>query len=136
MPALERFCTIEADMEMRIVGAGPSGMRIDFPFAGTATGPHWEGERPVSGVDYATVRSDGNMDLDIHATIGEKRESVAYRGSGVSIVQPDKSAEPKELLTFQTGNEDLAWLNSEIGVAIGNGASGNLTVEVYLVKPD
>ena len=34
------------------------------------------------------------MDLDIHATVGEKRETVAYKGSGVSIVNQDQSAEP------------------------------------------
>jgi hypothetical protein len=135
MPSLEKFCTITADMGMRVMGNTPAGMRIDFPFQGTAVGPHWEGERPVSGIDYVTVRGDGNMDLDIHASIGEKRETVAYRGIGVSIANPDKSAEPRELLTFQTGNEDLSWLNNEIGVAFGRGESGKLTVEVYLVKP-
>jgi hypothetical protein len=135
MPSLEKFCTITAEMGMRIIGSTPAGMRIDFPFEGMATGPHWEGEREVKGVDYATVRGDGNMDLDIHATIGEKRETVAYTGSGVSIANPDKSAEPRELLTFQTGNEDLAWLNDEIGVAFGKGEAGKLDVEVFLVKP-
>ncbi len=135
MPSLEKFCTITADMGMKIIGNTPAGMRIDFPFDGTATGPHWEGERPVQGTDYATVRGDGNMVLDIHATIGEKRDTVAYQGSGVSIANPDKSAEPRELLTFQTGNEDLAWLNNEIGVAFGKGEAGKLTVEVFLVRP-
>jgi hypothetical protein len=53
----------------------------------------------------------------------------------VSIVNPDKSANPSELLTFQTGNDDLAWLNNEIGVAFGHGGAGKLTVEVYLVRP-
>jgi len=135
MPSLEKFCSITADMGMTIIGNGPSGMRIDFPFEGVATGPHWEGERPVKGIDYSTVRADGNMDLDIHATIGEKRETVSYRGIGVSIANADKSAEPRELITFHTGNEDLAWLNSEIGVAVGKGEAGKLLVEVYLVKP-
>lgn len=135
MPSLELFCTIEADMGRRIVGDTPAGMRIDFPFEGTATSEHWEGERPVSGVDFVTMRSDGNMDLDIHATVGEKRETVGYRGTGVSIVSPDGSAEPHELLTFQTGNEDLAWLNNEIGVAFGRGEAGKLTVEVYVARP-
>jgi hypothetical protein len=135
MPSLEKFCSITAEMGMKVIGSGPAGMRIDFPFTGVATGPHWEGERRVEGVDYSTVRSDGNMDLDIHATIGEKRESVGYRGTGVSIANPDKSAEPRELISFHTGNEDLAWLNNEIGIAIGRGEAGKLTVEVYLVKP-
>jgi hypothetical protein len=135
MPSLELFCTIEAEMRRRIVGDTPAGMRIDFPFEGTATSEHWEGRRPVSGVDFVTLRSDGNMDLDIHATVGEKRETVGYRGTGVSIVSPDGSAEPHELLTFQTGNEDLAWLNNEIGVAFGRGEAGKLTIEVYVARP-
>jgi hypothetical protein len=132
---LELFCTITAEMGRNIIGNTPAGMRIDFPFQGTATGPHWEGQRPVNGIDFVTVRSDGNMDLDIRATVGEKRETVAYRGSGVSIVNPDQSAEPRELLTFHTGNADLAWLNNEIGVAFGRGEAGKLSVEVYLVRP-
>ena len=135
MPSLEEFCTIEAELGMNVIGKTPGGMRIDFPFEGTVTGPHWEGERPVRGVDYVTVRSDGNMALDVHAVIGEKREAVSYRGNGVSIVNPDQSADPKELITFETGNEDLAWLNNEIGVAFGHGEDGKITLRIYLVKP-
>ena len=134
MPELEHFCTFEGNLGMKVLGKTPGGMRIDFPFEGTATSPHWEGERPVAGVDYATVRGDGNMDLDIRAVIGEKREAVAYRGSGVSIANPDNSADPRELITFQTANEDLAWLNNEIGVVLGHGESGKLNLEFYLVR--
>ena len=134
MPSLEPFCTVEADLGMNIIGKSPAGMRIDFPFEGTATGPHWEGERPVKGVDYVTVRADGNMDLQIRGVIGAKRESVSYTAIGVSIANPDQSADPKELITFQTGNEDLAWLNDEIGVAFGHGEGGKLHLEIYLVK--
>jgi hypothetical protein len=134
LPSLEKFCSIDASLGMRILGKAPQGMRIDFPFEGIATSPHWDGERPVVGTDHSTVRGDGNMDLMIHGVIGEKRDSVAYTARGVSIANPDQSADPKELITFQTGNEDLAWLNSEIGVALGHGEAGRLTLEVYLVK--
>lgn len=135
MPSLEKFCTVEANLGMNVIGKAPAGMRIDFPFEGTATSEHWDGERPVKGVDYATVRSDGNMVLDIHAAIGEKREQVAYRANGVSIANEDQSADPKELIVFETGNEDLAWLNNEVGVAFGHGAGGKITLEIYLIKP-
>lgn len=135
MPSLEKFCTVEADLGMNVIGQAPGGMRIDFPFTGTATSEHWEGERPVKGVDYVTARSDGNMSLDIHATIGEKRETVSYRAIGVSIAGEDQSADPKELIVFETGNDDLAWLNNEVGVAFGHGAAGKITLEIYLVKP-
>lgn len=134
MPGLEKFCTIVGDLDMRVVGATPAGMRIDFPFSATATSEHWEGERPVHGVDYVTVRSDGNMTLDIHGVIGEKRESVAYRAIGVSIAHPDRTASPRELIVFETGNEEMSWLNNEIGVGLGAGGGGKLTLDIYLVK--
>lgn len=135
MPSLEEFCKIEAKMAPRIIGKGPAGMRMDFPFEGTATGAHWEGERPVSGIDYLTVREDGNMDLDIRGTIGEKRETVGYRAIGVSLANEDGSANPQELVTFQTGNEELAWLNDAVGVALGRGGEGVLDLTLYIVKP-
>lgn len=134
MPSLELFCSIEADLGMRVIGKTPAGVRIDFPFEGRATSPHWEGERPVKGIDYVTVRADGNMALDIHGTVGEKKESVSYRGSGISIANPDQSADPRELITFETGHEELAWLNNEIGVALGHGEAGKLTLEMYVVR--
>ncbi len=135
MPRLEEFCTIRVSMTPRLLGQMPGGTRIDFPFEGTATSPHWEGERPVRGVDYVTVRSDGNMDLDIHATIGEKRETVAYRGTGVSIVKSKTEAMPQELITFQTGNEELAWLNEVVGVGLGSGEGADLSLTIYVVRP-
>ncbi len=135
MPTLEEFCTIKASMTPRMLGNMPGGTRIDFPFEGTATSPHWDGERPVRGIDYVTVRGDGNMALDIRATIGEKRETIAYRGSGVSIVKSPTEAVPQELLTFETGNEDLAWLNSVVGVGLGGGEEGGLVVRLYIVRP-
>jgi hypothetical protein len=134
VPSLEEFCTVKADLGMTVIGDAPAGMRIDFPFEGVATSPHWEGERPLKGMDYVTVRSDGNMVLDIHGTIGEKRESVAYNGIGVSIANPDRSADPRELVVFQTGNEELAWLNDEVGVVLGHGEAGKIELTFYVVR--
>lgn len=134
MPHLEEFCQITATMSPRMLGKMPSGTRIDFPFEGTATSPHWEGERPVKGIDYVTVRGDGNMDLEIRATIGEKRETVAYRATGVSIVKSQTEASPQELITFQTGNEDLAWLNTAVGVGLGGGEGAEISITIYLIK--
>lgn len=135
MPSLEHFCTIDATLSARIIGNGPAGMRVDFPFEGVATSPHWEGERPVKGVDYVTYRSDGNMSLDIHGVIGEKRESVGYSATGISLAVSKTEAHPKELITFHTGNEDLAWLNTEVAVAFGSGVDGVIRLDVHLIKP-
>lgn len=134
MATLEHFCTIRAEMTPRMLGNMPGGTRVDFAFSGTATSPHWDGERPVRGVDHVTIRSDGHMDLEIRGTIGEKRETVAYRATGVSIVHSKTSASPQELIIFQTGNEDLAWLNTVIGVGLGSGEGPDLELEVYVVR--
>lgn len=135
MPSLELFCEIQGDLGVNVVGQTPAGMRIDFPFSGVATSSHWEGEWRVEGVDYVTIRSDGNMALDIHGVIGEKRAKVAYSAIGVSIANPDNTANPKELIVFETGNEDLAWLNNEVAVAFGSGGNGKLSLQVHLIKP-
>jgi hypothetical protein len=135
VPAFEEFCTVKATMSARMLGKMPGGARLDFPFEGTATSKHWEGERPVRGIDYVTVRSDGHMDLDIRATIGEKRETIAYRGSGVSIAKSPTEAMPQELLTFQTGNEDFGWLNTRVGIGLGTGEAGAITLTIYLISP-
>jgi hypothetical protein len=134
MAELEEFCRIEGTLAPRMLGNMPQGTRIDFGFEGVATSKHWEGERPVRGVDYATVRSDGNMDLDIRATIGEKRETVSYRGIGVSVVTSPSEAHPQELITFATGNADLAWLNTAVGIAMGGGNDGKILLTVYIVR--
>jgi len=134
VPNLEEFCQITATMAPRMLGKMPSGTRIDFPFEGTATSSHWEGERPVRGIDFVSVRSDGHMDLDIRATIGEKRETIAYRGSGVSIAVSPTEAHPQELITFQTGNEDLAWLNTAVGVGLGGAEGGNISLTIYVIR--
>ena len=114
----------------------PLGTRIDFPFEGVATSRHWDGERAVNGIDYVTVRPDGNMELDIRGTIGSKRETVAYRAIGVSLGVSKTEARPQELITFTTGNEDLAWLNDVIGVGLGRGEGGDLSLAIYVVRPD
>ena len=134
MPELEKFCTITGDLDLKVVGDTPAGMRIDFPFSGVATSSHWAGERPVRGVDYVTVRGDGNMTLDIHGVIGEKRESVGYRAIGVSIANPDRTASPRELIVFETGNDDLSWLNNEVGVGLGTGGGGKISLEIFIVR--
>jgi hypothetical protein len=135
MPTFEEFCTVKATMSARMLGKMPGGTRLDFPFEGTATSKHWEGERPVRGIDYVTVRSDGHMDLDIRATIGEKRETIAYRGTGVSIAKTPTEAMPQELLTFQTGNEEFGWLNTRVGVGLGAGEAGAISLTIYLIAP-
>jgi hypothetical protein len=123
-------------MTPRMLGNMPLGTRIDFAFEGTAVSHHWEGEREVRGVDYVTVRPDGNMDLEIRGVIGTKRDTVSYRATGVSLGISKTEAAPQELITFATGNEELGWLNNVVGVGLGKGEGPDLTLTIYIVRPD
>ena len=135
MPTLEHFCTIKGTMPAQVIGQTPDGFRVDFPFEGTATGPHWEGEAPVVGVDHARVRKDGTVVLDITGRIGEGRDTVFYKANGIALPTETRGdADPQELLTFETGSESLAFLNRSIGVAFGESRGPNLSLEVYLAK--
>jgi len=135
MPALDEFCTIEATMGFEMIGSVPAGTRLDVPFEGMASSTRWDGELAVRGVDYVTIRSDGNMALDIRARMGQGKGMVSYRGTGVSVVPERGIAEPRELLTFETANEDFAYLNTAVGVAVGRGEGPNLSLTVYLLNP-
>lgn len=135
MPELTELCRIDATMTFEPVGVVPLGTRIDVPFEGTATSSHWEGERPVKGIDRLTVRSDGHMDLEIRGRIGEGKQVVSYAATGVSRSGEQRgTATPQELLTFQTADEDLAFLNTAIGVALGRAEGSSLQLTVYTVS--
>lgn len=127
MAELTEFCTITATLNFSPVGKVLSGMRLDARFTGTATSSHWEGERPVSGIDYVTVRSDGSMDLDVRGLIGTGADTVSYKAVGRSDADG-----AREAFVFETANEDLAWLNNAVGVAVGgaDGADLKLTVSI------
>jgi hypothetical protein len=134
LASLEEFCTMKLILEFKVIGPAPSGTRIDMPFSGTATGPHWEGELPVEGVDYVTVRGDGHMNLDLRGRIGEGRAKIGYSARGISLAVEKGVAEPQELILFETANEDFAFLNERVGVALGRGEGPDLELTIYLVK--
>ena len=134
MPTLEHFCTITADMSPVTLGAMPDGFRIDFPFTGTATGPHWEGELAVVGTDHGRVRKDGTVVLDITARMGEGKDAVFYTARGLALPTETRGdADPHELIMFETANEALAFLNRSIGVGVGQSRGPSLTLDIYLV---
>lgn len=128
MASLSELCTINAELSFAPIGAVRQGMRLDVPFEGTATSPHWEGERKVKGVDYITVGADGSMDLNIRGQIKAGREVIGYQAIGRNAGDG-----PMELLTFDTAIEEFAHLNNAIAVAIGTADGTSLTLEVFTV---
>ena len=130
MATLTEFCKIEAKLRFNPVGAIGTGFRVDVPFEGTATSSHWEGERKVAGTDVVRIGSDGVQQLEIRARIGEGGDMVAYQAIG----RGTDATGPQELLVFETANEDLAFLNSAIAVAVGGMDGNKLSLTVSLVS--
>jgi hypothetical protein len=68
----------------------PQGLRIDIAFEGRATG-RLAGR--VKGVDYAWIRADGRINLDIRAVIETENGSrIALSADGVAV---PRAAEPR-----------------------------------------
>ncbi|MCP4086572.1 MAG: DUF3237 domain-containing protein [Actinomycetia bacterium] len=102
MPSLEPLMSVDFTLEFNSIGKTARGVRLNVPFSGTATSSLWEGERPVSGVDYLTVGSDG---------------VVAYSATGRS-----DGHGPMEVFTFETAGEALGdpshWWSSSVMLVI------------------
>ena len=134
MSTLKEFCKISCQMEFNMVGKTPNGLRIDVPFPGVAISEHWEGERAVNGTDHVLIRKDGNAVLDIRARIGDGRDVIWYSATGISVHGDCQGLMyPQELIVFETGSEDLAFLNDSTAVATGTADGGSLELTVYLV---
>jgi hypothetical protein len=130
MPKLTEFAKISGTLNFTPIGNVSAGFRLDVPFDAVATSEHWDGERPVTGVDRVTVGADGVQSLEILARIGTGKEVVSYRAIG----RGTSDGGPRELLTFETAVEDLAFLNSAVGCALGTIEKNKIELTVYLIE--
>ena len=111
----------------------PQGLRIDIAFAGRASG-RLAGR--VRGVDYARMRADGRVDLDIRAIIETADgRRIALSADGVAVL---RAAEPiadlSENVRLDTAGEDYAWVNTRQIWATGtvNFATGKIHIDAYM----
>ena len=111
----------------------PQGLRIDIAFEGRASG-RLAGR--VLGVDYARMRADGRVDLDIRAIIETADgRRIALSADGVAVL---RAAEPiadlSENVRLDTAGEDYAWVNTRQIWATGtvNFATGKIHIDAYM----
>ena len=110
----------------------PQGTRIDIAFEGRAKG-RLSGR--VRGVDYARLRADGRIDLDIRATIEtDDGHRIALSADGVAT---PRSGEPIgdlcENISLTTAAAEYSWVNTRQiwGVGTANFATGKVHIEAY-----
>lgn len=115
------------------VAVPPQGARIDVAFDGRATG-RLAGR--VRGVDYARIRADGRMDLDIRATVEtEAGERIALAADGVATMRAGEAvADLFENVTLSTAVEAYAWVNARQiwGVGSVDLAAGKIHIAAFM----
>jgi Protein of unknown function (DUF3237) len=111
----------------------PQGARIDVAFEGRGKG-RLSGR--VRGFDYLRIRSDGRVDLDIHATI-ETGDGfrIALSADGVGLPHAaDPTADIFENVCLTTAAAEYAWVNTRQiwGVGTVNFATGKIHIDAYM----
>jgi hypothetical protein len=109
---LTEYGTSLADLMSGKVALPPEGARFDVYFEGPATGEKLKGT--VKGVDYLQVRSDGRMELDVHAEITiEDGQKISLKADGVCIPRKDSSiSDLRENITLFSSYKNFTWLNT------------------------
>jgi len=111
----------------------PQGARIDVAFAGRGSG-RLAGR--VHGVDYARLRADGRIDLDIRATVEtDDGHRIALAADGVATPRAGEPvADLCENVTLSTVAEPYAWVNARQVWAVGtvDFAAGKIRIEGFL----
>lgn len=115
------------------VGIPPQGARIDVSFVGLASG-RLAGK--VQGVDYARMRADGRIDLDIRAAIEtDTGQRIALSSGGVAVPRPGQPiADLLENVTLSTAAEDYLWVNTRQVWSVGtvDFSTGKIHVDAYI----
>jgi Protein of unknown function (DUF3237) len=111
----------------------PQGLRVDISFEGRAKG-RLAGR--VRGVDYARMRADGRVDLDIRAVIEtESGSKIALSADGVVVPHAGEPiGDVSENVKLNTVAADCAWVNARQvwGVGTVNFAAGKVHVDAYM----
>jgi Protein of unknown function (DUF3237) len=140
---------MHADLEApQIVGPTPQGMRQIFIVkGGSFEGPRVKGKLLPGGGDWALIRSDGAVQLDVRGTFQTDDGALIYATYGGLI-----AAEPAVFgrlfqgedvplseyyfyvnPMFQTGAPQYAWLNKLIAVGRGKVVAGGVQYRVWAV---
>ena len=149
-PRLEHLYDMHADLEApQVIGATPMGTRQIFIVkGGTVEGPRIKGKLLPGGGDWALVRTDGAVQLDVRATLQTDDGALIYGTYGGLIVAELAvfgrllQAEDVPLdeyyfyinPMFQTGAPQYDWLNRLIAIGRGKAVPGGVEYRVWAIE--
>jgi hypothetical protein len=148
-PKLELLFDIHADVEApQVVGATPQGMRQIFVVkGGSVEGPRVKGKMLPGGGDWALIRSDGVVQLDVRASVQTDDGALIYATyGGVLAAEPaifGRLLQGEDVPLgeyyfyvnpmFQTGAPQYAWLNTLTAIGRGKVVPGGVEYRVWAV---
>ena len=131
------------------VGPTPNGVRMIMPVVGGSfEGPMMSGRVLNSGADWALLRPDGSVALDVRCALETEDGASIYATYGGRIIIPDAVAErfgnPDQVedvspadyyfrITpyYETSSERYAWLNNVVAVGVGKRTKAGVYYDVY-----
>jgi hypothetical protein len=148
-PVLTHLYDMHADLEApQVIGAAPAGNRQVFIVTGgTFEGPRLKGTLLPGGGDWALMRPDGAVQLDVRATARTDDGALIYATySGLISGAPEVLARAMAgedvplseyyFFTnpmFQTADEKYAWLNQTLAIGRGKIVPGGVEYRVWTV---
>jgi hypothetical protein len=148
-PTLTHLYDMHADLDApQVIGAAPAGNRQVFIVKGGALeGPRLKGTLLPGGGDWALMRPDGAVQLDVRATVQTDDGALIYAAySGLIIASPQVFArllggEDVPLAEyyfytnpmFQTAAGKYAWLNQTLAIGRGKVVPGGVEYRVWAV---
>jgi hypothetical protein len=115
-----------------MIPGGPSGTRVTVQVdGGTFAGPRLSGTVIGPSADWAVVRPDGVVRLDVRVLLRTEDGADVYMTyGGIGL---DGGARLRTAPTFETGDERYAWLNAVQAVATGASDGTVVDYQVYEV---
>lgn len=149
-PRLEHLYDMHVDLEApQVIGQTPMGVRQVFIVkGGTFEGPKMRGTILPGGGDWATMRPDGAVQLDVRATIKMDDGAMVYAYYTGYIHGPPevvmKAAAGGDVPLseyyfytnpiFQTGAPQYDWLNRTVAVGRGRVVLSGVEYRVWAVR--
>jgi len=103
------------------------GIKFDIHFEGQVTGDRIQGT--IKGVDYLTVRADGRLFLNLHATI------TTHDNAAISVIESgiNDNGQLRLSMDFHTNDERYLWINHKHvwGVGTVDFQTGQVKIKGY-----
>jgi hypothetical protein len=138
--------TADMEPEFQSVGKTPHGVRMIVTVTqGTFNGPKLRGTLMRGGGDWALIRSDGVMEVDVRLTLKTDDEALiylTYHGlvrDAPSVFKRRALGETlnpamlyfRTLVSFETGSDKYSWLNQTVAVGVGQLTPGSVIYDIH-----